>query len=104
MNIHEWAAEQCGFCVMTGADDREYFYRPNTAEPPYDFEWTLADARCREIVREHFKIETELSRGFYVGWVCYSREEPYFLPNAYSGKAIAEAEINCIEAIREEQK
>mgnify|MGYP001817531438 CR=1 FL=1 len=92
--VDEWTAEQCGFCIMTGLDDKEYFYRPNTTEPPYDFEWTIKDPRCREIVREHFKIDT---REYYAGgW--QSIAEDIHPP---IGKTIAEAEIACIQVIYE---
>jgi len=63
----------------------------------YDFPWTLNDARCREIVREHIGIDTIQTEN---GWTCYSdwTKSKYFTPEY---KTIAEAEIACIKAIME---
>ena len=99
-NLDKWAAEQCGVgftknhhkvivAWFTGdIDNREY----------RNYEWTLNDARCREIVREHFLIDTneygqhwEASGAFTAG-SCISTGR---------GKTIAEAELACIRKIKE---
>ena len=94
MNIHEWAAEQCGVLVYD-PNDYEYaklgkFWTYNGVG--YYTEWTLDDARCREIVREHFKIDTYFSIDMWLSGRADASEH-------YAGKTIAEAEINCIKAL-----
>ena len=97
MNIDEWAANQCGIAILGGG------WRPPGYAAPISGRWTIKDPRCREIVREHFKIWT-----YYgsigtdkMGWVSTSANND--MAGTY-GKTIAEAEIACIEAIYEASK
>ncbi len=93
MTLDEWAAEQCGVITRFQNSPWQYKYKNKV----YHDRWTLTDARCREIVREHFKIETVwIDDASGAGWVCYATQ-PY-VPQLK--KTIAEAEIACIEAIR----
>ena len=99
MNIDEWAAEQCGIVLYTPKQINEHgMYYYDDWGNDFDYEWTIQDPRCREIVREHFKIWT-----YYgsvgtdkMGWVSTSANND--MAGTY-GKTIAEAEIGCIEAI-----
>ena len=86
MNIDEWTAEQCGVkiepSIILGEWQRIDDWTP----------WTIQDPRCREIVREHFKICTDFSiDGWFSGRAGTTEQ--------YAGKTIAEAEIACIKAI-----
>ena len=92
MNIDEWSASQCGVNTRPNNDPWKWKIGGVT----YKNAWTLDDARCREIVREHFKITTVyLNYGNKGNWRS--------LQGSIDGiaKTIAEAEINCIKAIRE---
>jgi hypothetical protein len=99
-SLDKWAAEKVGFNCKDASGVPQWQVFDAARFQPF----TLSDARCREIVREYFKIETELSRGFYVGWTARTTEfvppkdEPYKI---YAGKTLEEAELLCIAAIRE---
>ena len=99
MNIDEWAAEQCGVEVFGNGS----FIIGSEHGHSIWIDWTIQDPRCREIVREHFKIWT-----YYgsvgtdkMGWVSTSANND--MAGTY-GKTIAEAEIECITAIWETSK
>ena len=87
-DLDRWAAEQCGLVPLSNAPDFRWCNK--TA-----IYWTLDDARCREIVREHFRFDTEIYG--HDMWQCYSDIFDDFV----EGKTIAEAEIACIKAIKE---
>ena len=93
MNIDEWAAEQCGIELFRMYSENAW-YDPDMG----DSFWTIQDPRCREIVREHFKIWTYYGQigTDKMGWVSTSS----YNNMAYIyGKTIAEAEIACIRGI-----
>lgn len=102
--IDKWAAERCGVELAEITNDDRRWYR---RKGKY-FEWTIEDPRCREIVREHFRIET---RDRVDSWLAvqlkWSKHPDYpetvVCPSG-QGKTIAEAEIACITAIWEAQK
>ena len=60
-------------------------------------EWTISDPRCRELVRERFKLSTLI----YDNGECVSFQMPYDLTKAKEDykNTIAEAEIACIVSI-----
>lgn len=101
INIHEWAAQQCGVKLITSLDELECgdFVTGEGGKAHWVRDhWTLDDARCREIVREHFSISTLAD--YKDGWAAGTHEGMA----TGKGKTIAEAEISCIKAIREAQK
>ena len=101
-DLNKWAAEQCGVSFFSAKETNEHGYYWFTVEDR-DYEWTITDHRCREIViqsilndnvldaycvdmldnRVRVRINTGLAQ--YQGF----------------GKTIAEAEIACITAIYE---
>ena len=88
--IDKWCAKQCGVETRT-LDGFQYLTE-------YGWEaWYLEDPRCREIVREHFKICTVYDEEGH--WKAYAFK-PHVEPNR---KTLAEAEIACITAIWEAQ-
>ena len=99
-SLDRWSADKLGIYIT------ETYWAPEDRRTNYWGEWTLDDARCREIVREHFKINTSFTsngrwRSVEMKW---RRKEPdntgsYCL--SAIGKTIAEAEIACIEAIKQ---
>ena len=93
MTLDQWAAKQCGIKI---------FAHPNDSHPkPLYYSsgvWALSDARCREIVREHFSIQTLIWNNlWFCAWDNGTQETNLFAK-------IAEAEIACIKAIREAQE
>ena len=92
--LNKWSAEKVGLTVY--ADEGRIKILTIPKDWAFDeSEWTLSDARCREIVREYFKIHTNqmLSGDVICGAHPYGGE--------FIGKSIAEAEIACIKAIME---
>lgn len=59
----------------------------------YSYAWTIEDARCREIIREKFKVETLVNYSTK-NWFCSDE-----FNKKGEGKTIAEAEKACITAI-----
>ena len=106
-DIDEFYAEKCGVELYTSREINEqgyYWYARESPNIEYGFEWIIQDPRCREIIRERFKIDTE-----YYEEVWYSSQRlktpHYDFNNAQGkGKTIAESEINCITAIYEAEK
>ena len=97
IELDRWAAETCGVKVIAGIINIDTLLIKG-GKLPLDI-WTLSDARCREIVREWLKIRTAPSypnrfsaRSFKVETV-----KPY----VHIGKTIADAEIACIQAIKD---
>ena len=89
--LDKWVSDNLKLKLLFEGFEYNFKYFPYT--------WTLSDARCREIVRECFWMDTEYNRrsgGYCIG-------APDFLDEAISGvgKTIAEAEIACIAAIKE---
>ena len=74
----------------------------------YIGKWTIKDARCREVVREKFEIQTRHS--WIEGkpcWICEATvQQPEDQWNEYweHGKTIAEAEVACLKSIYEAEK
>ena len=60
--IDKWAAEQCGVGFTTNHKKQVVAWFTGSIDERvyWEFEWTIQDPRCREIVREHFKLETYL--------------------------------------------
>lgn len=93
-DLDKWCAEQCEgeglswkvMVTMTG-----WTLVVGDGYVPF----TILDPRCREIIRERFRFDTEAFST--EGWECYHRDMDKF----FSGKTIAEAEIACITAIFE---
>lgn len=102
-SIDEWAAEQCGVEFGELDPEGECWYYPNDRYIYELGEWTIKDPRCREIVREHFKIWTGYGPiGFdRMGWQACTA---YNKLTNYYGNTIDEAEIACITAIFEAEK
>ena len=86
--LDKWAAEKCGVTEYDGGNG--YFFDGKNFQ---FYEWTLSDARCREIVRECLEINTWLAGGI---WFAASI---FCLP--VEGKSIEAAEIAGIQAIKD---
>ncbi len=97
--IDKWLAGQCGVWIDAG------YWIHNSIE--FRGQWTIQDPRCREIVRERFKIETYPTHD-ESAWTSTAPKEPNSGSNVYEyeaeGKTIPEAEIACITAIYEAMK
>ena len=98
-DIDKWFAEQCSVEI-------EGFYgwfQMIDGEPVKDGQhWTIHDPRCREVIREKFRLKTVW---FGTGWFCHMMDEfNSFADVTCRGKNIAEAETACCEAIYEAQK
>lgn len=95
-DLDAWAAEKCGVAVHTEGSERLYidrFQKHDIYEPVEIF--TLSDARCREIVREHLQIITNVSYNPNYKWMAHQ----HFHTDWIHGESIEEAEIACIQAI-----
>ena len=93
-DIDKWAAEQCCNEYVYLWDGKLFYMKGDIKAP---FEWTITDPRCREIVRDHFKIITDVWP--LGGWCAHQHLETN--RKDAIGKTIAEAEIACITAIWE---
>jgi hypothetical protein len=98
MNIDRWFAKQCGVSILGGG------WRPRGYAAPISGQWTIQDPRCREIVREKFKLDT-----LYVGahlWICRIGEpsKPRSDDCYGEGLNLEEAELACLQAIYEASK
>ena len=96
--IDKWAAEQCGVGFTTNHKKQVVAWFTGSIDERvyWEFEWTIQDCRCREIVREHFELNTQFRPALPKARVfCYSAK--YDVSEA--GKTIAEAEIACIKEI-----
>lgn len=106
-DIDKWAAEKCGVRLLTepGLDEPDtitlYWLYWVHNDNSYNFKWTIKDPRCREKVRERFKISTN----YFVTSDKYESCS-YELDGentGYMGKTILKAEIACITAIHEQE-
>lgn len=91
-DLDKWVAEKIGAKVDNGRRLIEQF-----GTLPRLSIFSLQDARCRELVREYFRI---ITYPYYSekGWTCSAEViRPIF------GKTIAEAEIACIQAIHDSE-
>ena len=94
--VNKWSAEKCGAELVipyTGMHKPNFIYKGKE----YYYQWTLNDARCREIVREHFKIHINYMLSGRV--ICGAH--PY--GGEFLGNSSKEAEIACIIAIMESE-
>jgi hypothetical protein len=101
MDIDKWTAEKVGKDVVAEwvADNTTEIRNGSgwgVIEQIFP-EWTMQDARCREIVREHFDIYT--MGGAVEKWAAVAYGEGG--NTGRNGKTIEEAEIACIKAIME---
>jgi hypothetical protein len=99
MDINKIMAEKCGVVITDNPD------APSWSVPQYNGwlqvfrEWDIENPLCREVVREHFRIDTMPTRngnGDKV-WRCTRNGA-----NVVYGKTIAEAEIAVINKLGEE--
>jgi len=80
--INEWTAEKCGITNLSAED-----------------KWNFRDPRCMAKIEIALEIETNLSRGFYVGWTARTvkfkpkENEPYKI---YEGETPMMAKLNCV--------
>ena len=90
--IDKWAAEQCGvevFQTKPVSGGVFLWTMPNGCIR----QWTIQDPRCREIVREHFDVQTMQYQGtWFCAWNGGTEETINY-------QTIAEAEIACIKEI-----
>jgi hypothetical protein len=95
-SLDKWAAEKCGINTTEGGISGCLLIVSD--KQPLEI-WTLSDARCREIVREHFGICTIKITPNSEGdnWFSYILGRSIF----GEGKSTEEAELACIAAIRE---
>ena len=96
-DIDKWCAEQCGVNIIYSMTDYPYW---NYKGVNYEYDWTITDPQCREIVRERFRILTSPASNSNL-WVSESRPFISGKELPYPSKTIAEAEIACITAIYE---
>ena len=98
-DIDKFCAEQCGI-EISAEPLKVYGYEiVNWSDLGLPRFWSIKDPRCREIVREHFGITTQIMSGSE--WVALAPGVPTQVEH---GKTIAEAEIECITAIWEASK
>ena len=89
--LDKWVSDNLKLKLLFEGFEYNFKYFPYT--------WTLSDARCREIVREHFKINTTCGTNEELGdW--YWAETAYPRNSFGRGKTIAETELACLNAIR----
>ena len=89
--LDKLVAERIGVIVPRGS--RHFFLNGKR----HGYTWTLQDARCREIAREYFGIDTEYDEQ-EKSWMAAAKAKCFVFGH---GKTIAEAEIACIRAIME---
>lgn len=99
-DIDKWAAARCGVTVRDHTNYLTIMPYSEVRVEGCSF-WTIEDPRCREIVQEHFKINTvwieeNKWRATENKW---RSEESCCI--AKEGGCPAEAEISCIQAIYE---
>jgi hypothetical protein len=92
MDINEWFAKKCGVTIDSVGGG--YVFRGVF----YGWGWTIQDPRCREIIREKFKIDTCEEDSGLGKWCASCYINGVYRTEGY-GKTIAEAEIACLEAI-----
>jgi hypothetical protein len=92
-SLDKWAAEKVGFNCKDASGVHQWQVFDAARFQPF----TLSDARCREIVREHFKMCSDYFDG---SWKAWSRTGEFTATHG-EGKSIKEAELACIAAIRE---
>lgn len=108
MNINEWAAKECyederfsevmAFKItgLTDVPKEALVGRYTFFADGKWIEWNIKDPRCREIVREHFNMQTMW--GDVEDWESMASHDDFGNFSA-DGKTIAEAEIAAIEEI-----
>jgi hypothetical protein len=84
--LNKWSAKKLGKRVYHGFDNGIYDDEDN--------EWNLEDARCMEIFREKFKVDTTFDFDGKLWWSCESGQSEH-------GETIKEAELACAWAIME---
>ena len=110
MNIDKWCAEQCGVKETTTNSDSVLYSETeawfHNGVWRNNDKWTIEDPRCREIVREHFFIDTltvaepfRTNDGNKWNTYCFKPSATGSYCVSATGKTIAEAEIECINAI-----
>jgi len=96
-DINKFYAEKCG--VTTRINNiKELCFQTEWGNYTV---WTIQDPRCREIIRERFKLDTLLgirSKSLNT-WVCERLSDSGNLICGGKGKTIAEAEIACLTEI-----
>ena len=97
--LDKFAAEKCGIKLH-----RNLFPKTSPVVEAFlddckwhQFKWTLSDARCREIVREYFKIITNVSYAVDSNWMSHQ----HFHTDWCHGDTIEAAEIAVIQAIKD---
>jgi hypothetical protein len=96
MDINKWAADKCGIKIVSQGETAPFWTDDKEPVELVNSEWTMQDARCRELVVEHFKIDTEYYQHAKV-WEAAMADDY----GIYGGREAtrSEAEIACIEAI-----
>ena len=104
-DINEWYADKCG--VRTREVGEKFWYSPSMNDDAKVTDlWDIKRADCREIIREYYKITTNMAYNF----TCWGSagfipvKGGYKATIMFKGKTIAEAEIACLEAIYQEGK
>jgi len=92
-HANEVMARECE--IYKGKNNLGYFWSESyDAHVPHSTEWTIEDPRCREVIRERFKISTTYDIGGFKAQTVKSTK-------SYWSNGLAEAEIACILAIVE---
>ena len=98
--MNKWFAEKCGVAIEGNEEYPELddkIYRSDDCSI-----WTISDPRCREIIRERFKVITDISYSHNepTGFICHQ----HLHTQGVRGESIEEAEIACCLAIYQSQK
>ena len=99
--LDKWSAEKVGLTVYVHQNGK---IKILTIPKDWEFdqgEWTLSDARCREVVRECFKITTceNWDEEANERWMAFQHGARNI--RAFTGDLIEAAEIACIQAIKD---
>jgi hypothetical protein len=107
-SIDRWSAEKAGVIIGDNPDNKYWSVMQSDGMLYVYSEWTLDDARCREIVREHFKIDTVYAHTD-IGYNRIICPEGHWYSRVLDiaegiGKTPAESELLCIEAIKQSEE
>ncbi len=96
-NINKWYADKCGIELIEHFSEILY---TSPMDDNVNDTWTISDPRCREIIREKFRITTMIACNvLYVSFLM-----PFDLIGIYENacfKTIEEAELALLQAIYE---
>lgn len=101
-DINEFYAVKCGAETRINNVD-ELCYRIGEGKSSHFEVWSIQDPRCREIIRERFKLATIPDGDNFCITIKCNPWISYTTNKKETGKTIAEAEIACLEAIHQQE-